>query len=326
MRNEKKTIGDKQGLHNSASPPAEALEPQPLEELLRYLTGFQRSDQQLASLSPAEHIAATDRIRTCLDWRGYRMLHEEIIESIEFILLPIALPGALHIALASANPKASLPSLVMHMGRSTAFDGFKIVTLDPYSTELAPALRHDVYSFELPSRQTFPLLLQRERSDSGYAPQYVIDVALFSPRLDDFASIPIIVHSCGSHRDLIGRRSFIHEFIHILQRVLRKQRGAAYVYREGDESKVRNPEIYVHVGIEDELEVQKIMVAAGYPFTLKPILHHKNNLATAFGDLCCDPVRKIVRAGIECIPFEKYDGLYDGDLREKILGEFCEIA
>jgi len=86
---------------------------------------------------------------------------------------------------------------------------------------------------------------------------------------------------------------------------------------------VRNPEAYVQVGLEDELEVQRIMVAAGYPFSLNPILHHKNNLTSAFADLDKGQANQFIRSGIELIGFAKYDGLYDGNLKEAILSEMC---
>ena len=294
-----------------------------LEELERYLTALRASVEHPTPPSRAEDLEFRDRTYTRLDWEVYQHLMIEIRESFDIMLLPIAMPDVIHEAVASDDIRSYASSLFARIRTSPAFEEFDIANLDVYETELATALRQDIYSFSLPPDRPFPFLIRQAGSGLHYAPQYVFDIPVFSLDLNYVVRIPLRVHSSPTLRSFGANRSFIHEAIHVLQRVLRKNRVPAYVYRDKGKKKIRNPEVFVHVGVEDELEVQKIMVTAGYPFSLDPILYHKKSLTDAFGDVRYDRARKTVRAGLERIPFEKYEDLYEGDLREKILGEFC---
>lgn len=309
--------------HSPVKSSAAVLRSQPFRELQRYVSAFRQSIERLTSLNSSDCIAAMDSMHTRLDWGLYVQLIDEIRESLEILLLPAALPGVIG-DLPTTTDTPRLLALFERIATSKVFDEFEVNAIDIYKTELAPALRHDDYSFHLPTAQPFPLLLRRNQSNECYAPQYVVDCKIFSPSLNDSVCVPMLVHSCASSRHFAGKQSFVHESIHVLQRVLRKDRIPCYRYRDGDQAMFRNPEAYVKVGLEDELEVQRIMVAAGYSFALKPILHHKNNLESAFSDLDKVLVAQYIRSGIDLIEFAKYDGLYEGDLKEAVLSEMCE--
>ena len=237
------------------------------------------------------------------------------------MLLPVVAPDLLQQALEIEPTSESLRSLVHEIGKIRDYDRYELPSLLLYETELRNALGQDDYSFNAPTREPFPLLIKRV-PPGEYAPQFVSDCLVFSLTIKGQVWIPVLSHSRGSTLEFSKQQSFVHELIHVLQRVFRKHRIPAYPYSENGRTKVRNPETYVQVGIEDELEVQKLMAAVGYKFSLNPILHHQKNLAAAFNDLDRDEVHQRMRSGIERIDFQKYGGLYKGDLREEIIRTF----
>lgn len=256
-----------------------------------------------------------------LNWDRYSLILREIKESRKLMLLPAVAPDLLEQALEIKPASASLMPLIREIEKRREYENYDRVTLLLYETEIGNALNEDDYSFNAPPREPFPVLIERVPS-GGYAPQFVTDYRLFSPTIKRQICIPVLFHSCGSHLEFSKRSTFVHEIIHVLQRVFRKHRVPAYPYSEDGHAKVRNPETYVQVGIDDELEVQKIMVAAGYKFSLDPILFHQKNLTAAFKDMDRDEVHQSIRAGIEQIAFQKYDGLYEGNLRDEIIRTF----
>jgi len=266
-----------------------------------------------------------DRCYTSLSWDSYSVICREIRESGDTMLLPSVAPDLIPRAIAIDRASGSLWPLFQEIAKRSDYDYFEGPKLLLYETELEDSLSQDIYSFNTPTREPFPLVIKRVPSgEQTYAPQFVTDNLLFSPTLKKHVFVPVLHHSRGPTSEFVKQRSFVHELIHVLQRVFRKHPVPTYPYQEGGRATIRNPEMYVRVGLEDELEVQKILVAAKYSFSLKPILYHQTALTTAFREMDRDQALRITRSGIEQIDFQKYDGLYEGDLREEVIRVFID--
>lgn len=258
-----------------------------------------------------------------LTYGNYITIFKETQNAIQEMLLPLECPEEMVRAYLAEQEFVWL-EVLRNVTRCTGFDNYRSVHVPVLESELGPALRRDEYSFSLPPDREFPLLLRRVDNGQAYAPQYVDSVRLFSPKLADMVSIPVFYFSGKSLRTLERSVGFLHEMLHVLQRVLRRQRTPAYCHTGGDgQRKVRNPVVYVQRGIEDEIEVQKILGLAGYERNLHAILYHKENLTGAFRDEESLVAKSIVRKGIESIPFHKYEGLFDRDLKTVLLDHFC---
>ena len=237
------------------------------------------------------------------------------------MLLPCLAPNLLLRAIELHRASASLRPLFRELG-TREYESFGLPAIALYETELRDVLGLDDYSFSTPTREPFPLLTrQLAAGQESYAPQFVADTFLFSPALKQHIPFPILHHS-RPFDEFLTTQSFVHELIHILQRVFRKHRVPTYPYSVDGRATIRNPDVYVQVGIEDELEVQRIMAAAGYAFSLKPVLAHRKAVTHALWDFDQDQATQIIRSGIGQIEFLKYDGLYKGNLRKEIVQAF----
>ncbi|MHB0958240.1 MAG: hypothetical protein ACYC0X_12240 [Pirellulaceae bacterium] len=278
--------------------------------------------ERLLSSSISEY----DKCHTNLSWDNYSAVTQDWREDVEFVLLPTIAPDLLFDAIETERTSRSLEPIFRRISRIREFDDYEMKMVDLYAAELAGALAQGDLSFHTPSRELFPVVIRKvHRDNSVYAPQWVSNILVASYTLKGPILIPIIQHCRNSTLEFFGLTSFLHELIHVLQRVFRKQPVAAYPYPQDGRQRVRNPETFVQVGIEDELEVQKLMVAAGYGFKLEPIVYHRKSVMTAFRDT--DPVEALdaVQTGIDRIEFRKYDGLYEGDLRGEILRAFSSL-
>jgi hypothetical protein len=289
----------------------------------RYLHALRGSVSDLIYRRETPTLDYFDSCYTSLSWDSYSLICREILESGNTMLLPTVAPDLLQRAIAIERASGSLWPLLQEIAKRPEYDFFGLSWCNLYETELANALSRDDYSFNVPTREPFPILIRRMPSEEQtYAPQFVDNRLLFSPTLKKDVFIPVLYHSRGPNSEFIKQQSSVHELIHVLQRVFRKRPVPAYPYQEDGRATIRNPEVYVRVGLEDELECQKILVAAEYSFSLKPILHHQTALASAFREMDRDQALQITRSGIEQIDFQKYNDLYEGDLREEVIRVF----
>lgn len=290
--------------------------------LVSYTLALDRLQRATVAQS-IDPIDILDRRFMSLDLPRYATAVHEIAEDGQLTLLPVEMPRVFEQCVGVLADHKLMAHVVQAIGAHEGFGRYHVGGVDQTLPEFVRAFRHDDYSFEGPTDGVFPFVLRRITSPA-YAPQYVSNVPVFSKSLEDLLEIPVIHYSQATPADFMGTVSFVHEVLHVMQRVLRKRRIPHYVYvGENGARIVRNPEIYVRVGVEDEIEVQKILVRAGYEFSLRPVLHHRNNIEQAFAAVSPAEAQRAIRHGIESIPFDKYVDLFDGKLRSTILQEFC---
>ncbi|MDY0170308.1 MAG: hypothetical protein RBS80_27435 [Thermoguttaceae bacterium] len=299
------------------------------KELRQYLRAVRESDSTRIYEGGALSLDYYDSLHTNLNWHSYSQVCQEMCESIEFILLPVVAPELMRHALELERTSTSLLTTCYNIAGLTGYDDFAIETVSLYedNTALGKALKHGDYSFDAPPQQPFPFVLQRLHPGAdAYTHQFVSDHLLFSPTLKGNLWFPLVSHTMKSHSEFHNNTAFVHELVHVMQRALRKNRVPAYpcICTMNGYATVVNPETYVQVGVEDELEVQKILVAAGYQFSLNPILYSKKKLALAFKNVDRYEARRSIRTGIECIDFQKYEGLYNGDIRAEVMRTYVD--
>ena len=197
-----------------------------------------------------------------------------------------------------------------------------VVEVDFAKTEVGQALRRGGYSFDPPSGP-FPLVVRRVAGEQ-YATNFVEDLRVFSASGGEPISLPVI-HHAAPFEVFAGRDTFIHEAIHVLQRVLGTSRVPVYAYAMPGSRGVRNPVQYVRVGVEDEIEVQLVLTRAGYPFRIEPILHHRSNFSNAFAGSSPGELRDVIEQGLRAIPFERYAELHNGGLRAAVEHAFLDV-
>jgi hypothetical protein len=262
-----------------------------------------------------------ERRNACPELPEYLKLHEELRNEVEMVLLPAVMPSAFRQCVHGVNSPMEMSRLLREVALCAGFDDYRHATIDVREIrELRHVVDSDEYSFSLCSVPRFPVLFKK--GGTGYAPQYVANVPVYSRVLDDVLALPTVHHSWDTVKEFSGQVSFVHELLHVMQRVLRKEPLIHYVYRTENGHLVKNPVSYVRTGVEDEIEVQSILVRAGYEFSINPILHHRKNLDHAFLHTPPDEAQQVIREGLEGIPFGKYEHLHP-ELRLKVLDAYC---
>lgn len=293
----------------------------------RYLDALVNSGADLIYRGVPQSLDYYDSLYTILSPATYLTVLYDILNSLPFVLLPVISPELLCQALASDRSSSSLTSLLQQISALREYERFEVHGVDLYQTELRAAFECDDYTFNVPKNVPFPLVIKRLLpGEPAYTPQFVDDALVFSPSLKRNVRIPFIYHNRASTMEFVRLKSSTHELVHVIQRVFRKRRVPAYRYLENGTARYRNPEAYVRVGVEDELEVQKVLVASGYTFALNPITFHQRSVLTNLRQVYGDEAIQIVRSAIERIDFEKYSGLYEGDLRGEIMRSLLEVA
>ncbi len=269
----------------------------------------------------AEVVGRVDRSPLDLSLECYEAAVADVEEHGDVSLMIMEVPGMASKLVRESGDANSRAEIVQQVEGGRGFDAYRTGHLEIWESELAGGLASDDFSFHLPPAGPFPILF-RLSGTAGYCTQYVADGLVFSPRLDEMVSVPIIHHS-SSLADFVNMRSFCHEWVHVLQRVLRKQRIPFGKYLAFGKVRISNPVAYVRTGIEDELEAERIMAQSGYWFRIEPALYHKKNLLNAFRDYPAAQAKALIREGIEAIPVEKYQKFVDKPLLDVLLGHFC---
>jgi len=265
-----------------------------------------------------------DRLFADPNLSQYMEMLNEVRENVEFALLSLELPDTFSQLVYRQYEPGQVLKLLPVIAACLGFNDYEIINIDIHKTELGPVLSANDFSFDTHSLGEFEILLHHDKN-LGYAPQYVDDRFIFSQTQRHLVKIPMIHHSHETIGEFFQTQSSLHEVLHVMQRILRKNPIPHYYYPANECEPIRNPEDYVRIGVEDEVEVQKILVLAGYEVSLNPILNHKKNLLSAFSRYPPSRRDDIIRNGVESICWNNYAALLSGHLREAVLEHYCGL-
>ena len=152
-----------------------------------------------------------------------------------------------------------------------------------------------------------------------YAAHYVDSSVVYSQKLAMEVDIPFMGYTERSSATFFRSFSFVHELIHLIQRVFRKNQVATYEYMDTKTGKLdcRNTEYRIARGIEDELEVSAILSRAyTKPFSIESTLYHIACLKEWFADRAWkgDYVERKLSSALLLIDFAKYESLGVDDI------------
>jgi hypothetical protein len=137
-------------------------------------------------------------------------------------------------------------------------------------------------SFEVrPDEAVWPLLVVRHSpGESLYAHQFVASPLTFLRCAGVMRAVPVVHHAHDTYERFERSYSFVHELLHVLQRVGRKRRAPAYAYADpaSGRARWRNLDARIAQGIGDELEVA-VLLSRLYPDkyprpSLNALRHH----------------------------------------------------
>ncbi len=219
-------------------------------------------------------------------------------------------PEELRGACLSRGGKDELLQLLIALAGDPGLDLYA-TAVDPLD-EVSKVLESEPLRFKAPPGPWKFILRSTALLPQTYAPQFVDDVPLFSPQAGKLRLVPMIHHSKASHQEFLRLDTFVHEALHVLQRVYRTTPQG----EPGSMASLQN-------GLEDELEVQRILTLAGREFRLNPILYHRKTIRIFLGHLAHDAYAECINAILTGIDFSKYELLegvsVEGIVREHLL-------
>jgi len=125
----------------------------------RYLHALRGSVSDLIYRRETPTLDYFDSCYTSLSWDSYSLICREILESGNTMLLPTVAPDLLQRAIAIERASGSLWPLLQEIAKRPEYDFFGLSWCNLYETELANALSRDDYSFNVPTREPFPILI-----------------------------------------------------------------------------------------------------------------------------------------------------------------------
>lgn len=167
------------------------------------------------------------------------------------------------------------------------------------------------YSFDLRGANSTLTVILRQHSESedAYMPQYVDGHLIYSSSLKGGIEMPFVGFSNPDRQAFQNSYSFVHELIHVIQRVFRRERVPCYDYgSKSGKKQCRNMEHRIALGVQDELEVQVIMAKAypKYVYNLRATLAHIENLLKNSEEYDAFYFKQMVTEALGMIEFDKY--------------------